>query len=141
MLNKMLKMHLFSNPAYRVREYVDEFMEKRGFSHRATWEWLKIAANGEPVVPFGNCHKKPTEKLLFFSRTFVPELCNKTFATIASRVHSQKPAIHARLEQVRSGPTSNFIEIFARRVVSGWRAIGNEVLYLNDSEFFELQNC
>lgn len=121
----------------RVREYVDEFMEKRGFSHRATWEWLKIAANGEPVVPFGNCHKMPSEKLLFFSRTFVTELCNTTFATIPTRVHSQKPAIYALLEQVAPGPTSNCIEIFARRVVSGWSAIGNEVLYLNDRDLFE----
>merc|ERR1711953_1025972 len=79
----------------RVLQYINGFMEKRGFLHRATWEWLKIAANGEPVVPFGNCHKLPSEKLLLFSRTFVAVLCNKSFATIPSRVHSQKPAIHA----------------------------------------------
>ena len=120
---------------------MDEFMAKRGFSHCATWEWLKIAANGEPVVPFGNCHKMPTEKLLFFSRTFVRELCNTTFASIPSRIHSQKPAIHALLEQVAPGANRNYIEIFARRVVSGWSAIGNEVLYLNDVEFYESRTC
>ena len=123
----------------RVLEYIDEFMEKRGFSHCATWRWLKIAANGEPVVPFGNAHKLPSEKLLFFSRreSLVPELCNTTFATIPSRVHSQKPAIHAFLEKL--APKGRFLEIFARRLVPNWTVLGNEVLYLNDCDFYELQ--
>ena len=62
---------------------------------------------------------------------------SETFATIPSRIHSQKPVIHHMIESAVNIPNSKMVEIFARSLVPGWTAIGNEVFYLNNSKFNE----
>ena len=125
----------------RVFEYIEDLMTRSGLTLKGTWTWLKIAASGDTVYPLGNPHKNPSEKLLFYAFTENP-ICieSKSFVSIPTKIHSQKPFLHEKLEEQFPNHTKK-VEIFARCIIKNWTSIGNEVLYLNDSDFYTAKNA
>lgn len=131
-------MWVTNNP--RVNDYVEDLMNRSGCTLIGTWIWYKVAASGEPVYPLGNPHKNPSEKLLFYSSSESPVLIeDKKIVSVPSKIHSQKPFLHSKLDEAFP-KFSKKVEIFSRCVTKNWTSIGNEVLYLNDSDFYTAEN-
>jgi len=118
-----------------VEYFVRAYFETRSLLYAGEWEWVKLAASGETVYPLGSSHKRPTERLLFFSKS--RKIRGQTIYSVASAIHSRKPFIYAHLEQLLStSSNAKMIELFARRLRSNWLSIGNEPMYLHDAAFF-----
>lgn len=96
---------------------------------------FSVAANGETVYPIGSTHKIPTERLLFFSKTD-RKIRKKHIYSVASAIHSRKPFLYKYLEELLEIDDSRKIELFARRLFTNWLSVGNEPLFLHNSDFY-----
>ncbi|ELU04918.1 hypothetical protein CAPTEDRAFT_94532 [Capitella teleta] len=104
---------------------------KWGITPLATWYWLKVTTEGEPVYPMRSQHsKKPYEALILGCKSLSPPLKipdHKVILSIPSCIHSHKPPLHDILQDFLPSSTPRCLEIFARSLHPRWTSWGNEV--------------
>lgn len=113
-----------------VRVQVLDALGYLGFTLQAEWTWLKIAGNGEPVLPLDGVWRKPYERLLLLSRT--ARAIHPQIIVAVPDVHSRKPALKHLLEP-HLPYKYEALEMFARSLTAGWWSWGDEVLKFQDS--------
>lgn len=95
-----------------------------GFRYVQLIHWLKVDAQGRPMLGGGHYFRHVTESLLFCVRGKAPFPRHDLGALIVAprQAHSQKPRkIHRLIEQASPSPR---LEVFARAPVEGWTVWG-----------------
>ncbi|CAJ1972845.1 unnamed protein product [Sphenostylis stenocarpa] len=132
----------------KLRSFVErELFPAWGVSYAATFYWLKVKENGSLICDLDLFHHRPYECLIL---GYSPGKVNKTdnlsqFKPVKNdRVimsipgdYSRKPPIADLLvEHVPGLKPPRCIDLFAREILAGWVAWGNEPLYFQDSKYF-----
>lgn len=107
------------------------------------WVWIKTTTKGEAMFDIDDAMRKPYEILLLGraspnSWTSMAHAASPRKRVIAAvpDVHSRKPCLKELLEAYMPDPGHySALEVFARYLVAGWAAWGNEVLKYN-SDFY-----
>ncbi|KAL5185677.1 Methyltransferase-like protein 2 [Glycine soja] len=123
-----------------------------GVSYAATFYWLKVIShkvkkNGSWICDLDLFHHRPYECLILgYSPRKVNNTDNQSKFKPVNNDHvimsipgdySRKPPIaDLLLEYVPGFKPSRCIELFAREIMAGWVAWGNEPLYFQDSKYF-----
>lgn len=105
-----------------------DVMRAWGFTLKTEIVWLKRTASGKRWFGMGRTVRAEHETCLVGTRgRYVTKSKREysTFAAVASRRHSEKPAaFYELIERLRDGP---YVELFARRRRVGWTSLGNEL--------------
>ena len=143
---------------------LNRLFPKWGCEYITPWYWLKIAANKEPVIPFGNDYRKPYEVLLI--GRYTSPLKSKDHAdipaestTIASKEtvtreeemlplkrvivsrpaanrHSSKPPCDALFKGIVPDDAP-CLELFARDLRKNYLSVGLEVYKFAHKGYFD----
>lgn len=104
------------------------------------WVWVKVTRWGEPMFDIDDAMRKPYEVLLLGRAAESPwvhaesvEKPRRRMVAAVPDVHSRKPCLKELLREYlpRGGEDCGVLEVFARYLVEGWMAWGNEVLKYN----------
>ena len=103
-----------------------------GFKYKNKIDWLKIGKDGGLCYGFGNYLRGCSESCLFGVKGHQPykkidgkRVAERSGIISQRRAHSEKPdELYQKIERISYPP---YIELFARKKVSGWDAWGNEV--------------
>ncbi|KAF2152505.1 MT-A70-domain-containing protein [Myriangium duriaei CBS 260.36] len=121
----------------------DGLFESCGLQLVEEWIWVKVTSSGEPILPVDGLWRKPYEILLIGRKKATAkgrDLDGRHTASprhnVKRRVifavpdlHSRKPCLKQPLKRILGISTDHRgLEIFARNLISGWHAWGNEVL-------------
>ncbi|KAK3353065.1 MT-A70-domain-containing protein [Lasiosphaeria hispida] len=93
------------------------------------WTWLKVTAQGEPVVDLHDATwRRPWERLVIARKkgTRRAPLGPKVLVTVPD-VHSRKPSLRGLFEELLP-PGYRGLEVFARHLTAGWHCWGDQVL-------------
>ena len=96
--------------------------------------WIKIDGRGQVISSFDNHHHRPYERLFLTVPVSVPSAMldavpRDVVIVDSRREHSRKPPMHLLLRDLLIGKReTRCLEMFAREIVPGWMAWGNEVL-------------
>ena len=118
-----------------IRASVMTAMTLCGFGLIARWNWLKIAANGEPIYPLDGVWRKPYEILLLFRQGEHPVQLENGIIVGVPNEHSQKPCLKSLIEPLLPRPYQA-LELFARNLVAGWWSWGDEVLKFQHTSYW-----
>lgn len=112
------------------------FFEKWGLEFVEEWVWLKVTTSGEPICTIESSWRKPYEILLVGRKrspgTVKPEFKRRVIIGVPD-LHSRKPNLKLLFEPMLPSKHSA-LEIFARNLIAGWWAWGNEVLKFQREE-------
>ncbi|VDK79892.1 unnamed protein product [Onchocerca ochengi] len=128
----------------RHLKFVDDMIEYFGFEKIATWRWLKVTNNGEPVYSLNSQHKQPFESIVFASSSashymnIVDEfvLIRHIFHT-PSAIHSRKPPLLPVLQAL--GILKELavqLELYGRYLLPRTTTIGFEAAKLQNKRYF-----
>lgn len=109
-----------------------------GLEMVAEWTWLKVTRSGEPIYDIHSEWRKPWEKLLISKRIGAPTpkgLRSKTILAVPD-LHSRKPNLRGLFGEVL-GPDHVGLEVFARNLIVGWWAWGDETLRFQAPECWD----
>ncbi|RDX75858.1 Methyltransferase-like protein 2, partial [Mucuna pruriens] len=132
----------------KLRCFVErELFPAWGVSYAATFYWLKVKENGSWICDLDLFHHRPYECLILgYSPGKVNNIDNQSkFNSVKNDSvimsipgdYSRKPPIaDLLLEHVPGLKPPRCIELFAREIMTGWVAWGNEPLYFQDSKYF-----
>ncbi|CAL5205935.1 unnamed protein product [Lathyrus oleraceus] len=134
------------------REKLRSFVEKElfaawGVSYAATFHWLKVKANGSLISDLDLFHHRPYESLILgYSPGKVKHSDNRSKFKPLKDDHvimsipgdySRKPPIADLLQEYIPGiKPPQCVELFAREIMAGWVAWGNEPLHFQSSRYF-----
>ncbi|PAV67014.1 hypothetical protein WR25_18367 [Diploscapter pachys] len=94
----------------------------------ATWAWLKVTKEGDPVCEFKSHHKLPYEVLLLCSRIEYQSIPSRfIFASVPMGLHSRKPPLLGLFKSMGFNP-KNTLELFARSLLPCTTSVGFEPL-------------
>ncbi|XP_017426364.1 methyltransferase-like protein 2 isoform X2 [Vigna angularis] len=132
----------------KLRCFIEaELFPTWGVSYAATFYWLKVKENGSLICDLDLFHHRPYECLILgyspgkVNNTdnlseFKPVKNDRVIMSIPGD-YSRKPQIaDLLLEHVPGLKPPRCIELFAREILAGWVAWGNEPLYFQDSKHF-----
>lgn len=106
-----------------------DVMRAWGFTLKTEMVWLKRTTTGKRWFGMGRTVRAEHEVCLVGTRgrpVTLSKSVRSTFAAIATRTHSEKPAaFYDLVEQLRDGP---YVELFARSRRSGWTSLGDELV-------------
>ncbi|KAJ3162860.1 Methyltransferase-like protein 4 [Geranomyces michiganensis] len=121
----------------------DKLFSAWGLALVGEWYWLKVTAFGEWVVPLETLNRKPYEILIVGQAkqgrsVHAPDFPNLPFrraiCSVPYKQHSRKPLVEDLFAPfLPHNPRK--LELFARSVLRGWTAWGNEPLKFNDRGF------
>ncbi|KAF1834226.1 MT-A70-domain-containing protein [Decorospora gaudefroyi] len=103
------------------------------------WIWIKTTTKGEPMFDMDSEMRKPYEILLlgraapnaWTTMAHAPSVRRRVVAAVPD-IHSRKPCLKPLLEPYLRSPAGySALEVFARYLVSGWTAWGNEAFKFN----------
>ncbi|KAL5071994.1 hypothetical protein RYX36_022881 [Vicia faba] len=136
----------------KSREKLRSFVEKElfaawGVSYAATFHWLKVKANGSLISDLDLFHHRPYESLILgYSPGKVKHSDNRSKFKPLKEDHvimsipgdySRKPPIADLLQEYIPGiKPPRCVELFAREIMAGWVAWGNEPLHFQNSRYF-----
>ncbi|KAI8053970.1 MT-A70-domain-containing protein [Syncephalis plumigaleata] len=130
------------------RVLLEKLFPAWGVTLIAEWYWLKITRKGDPILPLGNPHRKPFERLLIARRTTTSTSNTNTTSTIPSQrvftsiqctLHSRKPPLDDLLRKylpMNEQSPPQCLELFARSLTPGWTSWGNEPLKFQSTRYF-----
>lgn len=134
------------------REKLRSFVEKElfatwGVSYAASFHWLKVKANGSLIGDLDLFHHRPYESLILgYSPGKVKNSDNQSKFKPLKDDHvimsipgdySRKPPIADLLQEYIPGvKPPRCVELFAREIMAGCVAWGNEPLHFQDSRYF-----
>lgn len=128
------------------RFVLQQLLPAWGLTHVATWFWLKVTQQGEPVTPLASRHRHPFEQLWLARPAGVPAGDSATAAALppppdrlvlasVPGAHSRKPHLAQLLAPHACAAAGNAaavppvaVELFARQLFAGWMSWGNEAL-------------
>ena len=116
---KNAHLHLWTTNAFLFESQM--VMEAWGFTFKSCMLWVK------PTIGPGNYWRLAHEFLLFGLRGKLPfrDRSQRSWIEAKRLEHSRKPhAFRSAIEAVSPGP---YLELFARRPVSGWTVWGNQI--------------
>lgn len=112
-----------------------------GLRISAQWFWLKVTRSGEPVTPLDPRQSKlPYERILLVERVPsdpVVKSDGRVIISVPSAIHSHKPPLDEILSDL--GLLKNRgkrLELFARYLMPNWTSFGNQVLKLQERQYF-----
>jgi len=120
-----------------IRKTVLDTFRALDFQLYQEWVWVKITAEGDPVVQLDGIWRRPYEIcLLFQNRNCQGQCSDNKSESVVRRVlaavpdlHSRKPNLKCLLEQhLPIPPHYEALELFARSLTAGWWSWGDEVL-------------
>ncbi|VDO33031.1 unnamed protein product [Onchocerca flexuosa] len=125
-------------------KFIDDMIEYFGFEKIATWRWLKVTNDGEPVYSLNSQHKQPFESIVFASSSashhmnIVDEfvLIRHIFHT-PSAIHSRKPPLLPVLQAL--GILEELavqLELYGRYLLPRTTTIGFEAAKLQNKRYF-----
>jgi N6-adenosine-specific RNA methylase IME4 len=108
------------------------------------WVWVKTTVKGEPMFDLGDTMRKPYEVLLLgraapnrWTATKNTEVPKRRVIAGVPDVHSRKPCLKELFADFMPDMENcSVLEVFARCLVSGWMAWGNEVLKYNEDMYW-----
>ncbi|EFO91322.1 hypothetical protein CRE_11815 [Caenorhabditis remanei] len=111
----------------------------------ATWKWLKVTKEGEPVYDFDNIrHKVPYETVVFAKKRKSSEkfdLPDKLIiASVPMAIHSHKPPLLDLLRHFNVD-IKQPLELFARSLLPSTHSIGFEPFLLQSEHIFTPKNA
>ena len=107
-----------------------------GVSYVATWYWLKVTAEGTPVLPLTSTHRKPYEPVILGRFPPVSQaLPQEKLLLSVPLSHSRKPPLN-RLLAPHLPHHPRQLELFARNLTPHCTSWGNEPLRFNDTALF-----
>lgn len=113
----------------RVRRLLhDRLLPAWGLTPVAEWHWLKVTADGRPVLPLlaGSGTRRPYEVLVLAWYGAPVRAPPAVTLLCQPGQHSRKPRLHGLLRP--HAPAGAALELFAREVAAGATAWGNEPL-------------
>lgn len=111
---------------------------KWGIQYRATWFWIKVKTNLEPICAFsGGSRKQPYERVLLGSKGNVGEIPEKVLVSVPSALHSHKPPLIDVLKSFIAVEDPKTVELFARYLFPNTTSIGYEPLKWQHMSLFE----
>ncbi|CAI2346127.1 unnamed protein product [Caenorhabditis sp. 36 PRJEB53466] len=128
-----------------IEEEMEKRIEKWDMEVIATWKWLKVTTQGDPVYNFENpSHKVPFENVMFAmrkgaerpSKFALPE--KFVFASVPMAVHSHKPPLFDLLRHF-GVEFSRPLELFARSLLPATHSVGFEPFLLQSERVFVLK--
>ncbi|GAM85005.1 hypothetical protein ANO11243_030080 [Dothideomycetidae sp. 11243] len=141
----LLAVWITNKPAIRslVASSSNSLFSQCGLQLMEEWIWVKVTSNGEPVLPVDSLWRKPYEILLVGKKVTAEEETRspdpqrhevrRRVILAVPDLHSRKPCLKQLMTDVfQLPPRHRGLEIFARNLVSGWHAWGNEALKFND---------
>ncbi|XP_077293971.1 methyltransferase like 4 [Arctopsyche grandis] len=104
-----------------------------GVTYIATWFWIKITNNGDPVCPFTKTNgKQPYERVIIGikdpdpQRSLPPDCM--IFASVPSALHSHKPPLNDLLAPYIINENPKCLELFARYLLPDTLSLGLDAL-------------
>ncbi|KAJ3162221.1 Methyltransferase-like protein 4 [Geranomyces variabilis] len=111
------------------------------------WYWLKVTAAGDWVFSPSTVHRKPYEILIIgrmktsLSSDSSPDLpSRRAICSVPYKQHSRKPLLDDLFAAFLPA-NARKLELFARSVLPGWTAWGNEALKFNDVGFLTVDSA
>ncbi|KAF7817557.1 Methyltransferase-like protein 2 [Senna tora] len=132
----------------KLRSFVErELFPAWGVSYAATFYWLKVKANGSLISDLDLFHHRPYESLILGyicgkvnnsdeQSILRPVKDNYVIMSIPGDYSRKPPIADLLMEYVPGVKPARCIELFAREMMAGWVAWGNEPLHFQDSRFF-----
>ncbi|KAK7383061.1 hypothetical protein VNO78_28727 [Psophocarpus tetragonolobus] len=132
----------------KLRGFVErELFPAWGVSYAAIFYWLKVKENGSLICDLDLFHHRPYECLILgYSPGKVNNTDNQSelkrvkndrvIMSIPGDYSRKLPIADLLLEYVPGLKPPRCIELFAREIMAGWVAWGNEPLYFQDSKYF-----
>ncbi|KAE9600074.1 hypothetical protein Lal_00046200 [Lupinus albus] len=132
----------------KLRSFVErELFPAWGVSFAANFYWLKVKANGSLISDLDFFHHRPYEVLVLgYSpgkmnssgnhSSFKPLKDDHVIISIPGDYSRKPPIADLLLDYVPGLKPPRCIELFAREMMGGWVAWGNEPLHFQDSTYF-----
>ncbi|XP_027332132.1 methyltransferase-like protein 2 isoform X2 [Abrus precatorius] len=132
----------------KLRSFVErELFPAWGVSFAANFYWLKVKENGSLICDLDLFHHRPYECLILgyspgkVSNTnvqpkFKPVKNDRVIMSIPADYSRKPPIADLLLEYIPGLKPPRCIELFAREIMAGWVAWGNEPLCFQDSRYF-----
>ncbi|ESW32777.1 hypothetical protein PHAVU_001G016200 [Phaseolus vulgaris] len=132
----------------KLRSFIEsELFPAWGVSYAATFYWLKVKENGSLICDLDLFHHRPYECLILgyspgkVNNTdnlseFKPVKNDRVIMSIPGDYSRKPPIADLLVEHVPGLKPPRCIELFAREILAGWVAWGNEPLYFQDSKYF-----
>ncbi|EYB85276.1 hypothetical protein Y032_0301g1824 [Ancylostoma ceylanicum] len=122
-----------------IDQDLEVHLKRWNLKRLATFIWLKVTREGDPICPFNSSHKLPYEKLVLASRAeaatryaSIAAADGKVFASVPMALPSRKPPVAILLKQFGISP-NRCLELFARCLQPNTVSVGFETLLLQSS--------
>ncbi|KAL9265364.1 Methyltransferase-like protein, partial [Drosera capensis] len=132
----------------KLRSFVEnELFPVWGVTYLTTYYWMKVKADGSFICDLDLFHHRPYECLLlgYLSKKVIDHECpsmtkylkdHRVIISIPGD-YSRKPPVGELLLEYAPGPRpARCIELFARDMMAGWIAWGNEPLRFQQTQYF-----
>ncbi|KAM3719136.1 DNA N6-methyl methyltransferase [Dirofilaria immitis] len=123
-------------------KFIDDMIEYFGFEKIATWRWLKVTNNGEPVCSLNSQHKQPFESIVFASsstsRKYYMKIADEfVLISTPSAIHSRKPPLFPVLQALGIlEKSATQLELYGRYLLSRTTTVGFEAAKLQNKRYF-----
>ncbi|CAH0590405.1 unnamed protein product [Chrysodeixis includens] len=112
---------------------------KWGVQYVATWYWLKVTVDLQPLCPFGiGSNKQPYERIILGKVGDVKEVPDcQLVVSVPSALHSHKPPLLDILSPFVEVEKAQTLELFARYLLPNTTSVGYEPLKWQHESLFE----
>ncbi|EFO24971.2 MT-A70 family protein [Loa loa] len=123
-------------------KFVDDMIEYFGLEKIATWRWLKVTNNGEPVYSLNSQHKQPFENIVFASNSaarkyYVNIVDEFVLISTPSVIHSRKPPLLPVLQVLGIlEESAEQLELYGRYLLPRTTTVGFEAAKLQNKRYF-----
>ncbi|XP_050674521.1 N(6)-adenine-specific methyltransferase METTL4 isoform X2 [Leptidea sinapis] len=128
-----------TNAQSNINAVKDIIFPKWGVEYLATWFWLKLTVDLEPICSFSSgSGKQPYERVMIGrigNVENVPE--DLVFASIPSALHSHKPPLLDLLKPYTQAKDPKILELFARYMLPNTTSVGYEPLKWQHISLYE----
>lgn len=116
---------------------IEEFLGNNDFDYTASWVWLKVTNEGQPVRPLSDVQNKAYEWLIIGKKGLDSmEIDEKVICSVPCALHSSKPPIFEIIKDYTNFELK-ILEIFARNLNRNCTSWGNQVLNFQHELFFK----
>uniref|UniRef100_A0A182PJF6 Methyltransferase-like protein 4 n=1 Tax=Anopheles epiroticus TaxID=199890 RepID=A0A182PJF6_9DIPT len=132
-----------TNAPSHIDAVAKDFFPKWGVELVASWYWIKITTNGQPVCKFNEPNQKQPYERIFVGlpggSTLVKSFPRERFLySTPSAIHSHKPPLYDLFTSKFVPQEATCLELFARSLYPGCTSYGMEVLKLQNKRLYEL---
>lgn len=131
-----------TNSPSNIAAVKEKIFPSWGVDYVATWYWLKVTVDLEPVCPFGvDGIKQPYERVIVGKVGEVKNIPEcMLLVSIPSALHSHKPPLLDLLKQFVNVENPQVLELFARYLLPNTTSVGFEPLKWQHISLYEVVN-